>query len=84
MNVEKIKNKCLALPGTNLASMEDLTNAIASLAVAEATDTDLDKKGEAFVNCKKHLKFNYMFFTYKEWPAMYHSWTKTVVFGEFV
>ncbi|XP_023342499.1 uncharacterized protein LOC111712186 isoform X2 [Eurytemora carolleeae] len=33
-----------AISGTNLDSMKDLTNAIASLAVAEATNTDLDKK----------------------------------------
>lgn len=54
LNLNKIlKKKYLAIHGTNLDSMKDLTNAIASLAVAEATDTDLYKKGKVLVNYEK-------------------------------
>ena len=63
--------------------MKDLTNAIASLAVAKATNTDLDKKGKVLVNYEKNPKFNCMFLSWREWLAIYGSWTENVVLQRF-
>ena len=62
--------------------MKDLTNAIASLAITEATDTDLDKKGKVLVNYEKNPKFNCMFLSWREWLAIYGSWTENVSIAE--